>query len=96
MQGRSEGLTEARIGLTKPLLPPPRKGRRPEALFRKVLNAVLRVLANGAKRCSVPEGEQRSPKSAAHGRLGIRQEDGTRAKILSRLPGIAGNKGPAD
>lgn len=94
MQGRFEGLTDARIGLIEPLLPPPRKGPgRPEASFRKVLNTILWVLINGAKRCSVPEGEQWSPKSAAHDRLGKRQEDGTWAKILSRLLGTAENEG---
>ena len=97
MQGRFEGLTEAQIGLIEPLLPQPRKGPgRPEASFRKVLNTILWVPINGAKWCSVPEGEQWSPKSTAHDRLGKWQEDGTWAKILSGLLGIAENKGLID
>lgn len=90
MQGRFEGLTDAQFGLTEPLLPLPRKGPgRPEAPSRKVLNTILWVLTDGAKWCSVPFGEQRSPKSTAHDRLGKWQEDGTWAKIFSRLCGMA-------
>jgi hypothetical protein len=53
------------------------------------LNTVLRVLINGAKWCSVPVGEQWSPKSTAHDRFGKWKEDGTWAGIFFRLCGIA-------
>jgi len=90
MQGRFEGLTEAQFSLIKPLLPPPRKGPGcPEAPAVKVLNAILWVLINGAKWCSVPKGRQQAPKSTAHDRLGKWQEDGTWAEIYARLCGMA-------
>jgi len=94
MQGRFDGLSETQSGLIEPLLPVPRTGPgRPEAPALKVLNTVLWILINGAKWCSVPKGEQWSPKSAAHDRLGKWLEDGTWAKIFSRLCGIAGLSG---
>jgi len=90
MQGRFEGLSESQFGLTEPLLPPPRTGPgRPETPALKVLNTILWVLINGAKWCSVPVGEQRSPKSTAHDRPGKWKEDGTWVEIFSRLCGIA-------
>ena len=97
MQGRFEGLTEVQLGLIEPLIPPSRKGPgRPEAPFPKVLNTILWVLINGAKWCSVPKGQQWSPKSTAHDRLGRWQEDGTWAEIRSRLCGIAELSGLID
>ncbi len=90
MQGRFEGLTETRFGIIEPLLPRPRPGAgRPEAPALKVLNTILWVLINGAWRCSVPKGEQQSPKSAAHDRLGKWQEEGVWAEIPAVLCGIA-------
>lgn len=90
MQGRFEGLSETQFGLIEPLLPPPRTGPgRPETPALKVLNTILWVLINGAKWCSVPVGEQWSPKSTAHDRLGKWREDGTWGEIFSRLCGIA-------
>lgn len=90
MQGRFEGLSETQYRLIEPLFPPPRTGPgRPEAPVLKVPNTILWVLINGAEWCSVPGGEQRAPKSAAHDRPGKRQEDGTWASIYARLCGIA-------
>jgi transposase len=90
MQGRFEGLSETQSGLIEPLLPPPRTGPgRPETPALKVLNTILRVLINGAEWCSVPAGEQWSPKSTAHDRPGKWREDGTWCEIFSRLCGIA-------
>jgi transposase len=97
MQGRFEGLNAAQFGLIEPILPPPRTGRgRPEAPALRVLNTIIWVLVNGAKWCSVPEGEQWSPKSTAHDRLGKWQEDGTWAKVLAVLLGMAENAGLID
>ena len=90
MQGRFEGLTEAQFSLVEPLLPPLRKGPGcPEAPALKVLNTILWVLINGAKWCSVPKGEQWSPKSTAHDRLGKWEKSGTWAKIFAHLCGVA-------
>ncbi len=90
MQGRFEGLTETQFGIIEPLLPRLRLGAgRPKAPDLKVLNTILWVLINGAKQCSVPKGEQWSPKSTAHDRLGKWQEEGVWAEILAVLCGIA-------
>lgn len=94
MQGRFEGLTEAQFSLIKPLLPPSRKGPGcPEAPALKVLNTILWIQINGAKWCSVPRGEQWSPKSTAHDRLGRWQEDGTWAEVCACLCGFAERSG---
>ena len=91
MQGRFEGLTESQIALIEPLFPSPLTVPGISGSpFRKVLNTVLWVLINGAECCSVPVGEQRSPRSADHDRPGKWEEDGTWAEILSCLCGIAG------
>jgi len=90
MQGRFEGLTKEQFSLIEPSLPKPRKGRGcPEVPAYQVINTILWVLINGAKWSSVPEGEQWCPKSTAHDRLGKWEKDGTWAKILARLCGIA-------
>lgn len=90
MLGRFDGLTEAQFELIERLLPPARTGRgRPRASSLKVLNTLIWLLVNGAKWCSVPKGEQWSPKSTAHDRIGEWEADGTWAKVLAHLLGLA-------
>lgn len=90
MHGRFEGLSDVQYRVIDPLIPRKQPGPgRPKASALKVLNTILWVLINGSKWCSVPKGEQWSPKSTAHDRLGEWQEDGTWAKILAALCGMA-------
>jgi len=90
MQGRFTGLTETQFGIIELSPPRPRLGAgRPEAPALKVLNTILWVLINGAKWCSVPKGEQWSPKSTAHDRLGKWQEEGVWTDMPAVLCGIA-------
>jgi hypothetical protein len=53
------------------------------------LNSIIWVLINGAKWDSIPKGKSWSPKSTAHDRLGKWQVDGTWARILSVILGMA-------